>query len=52
MVGTVVGFTDCVNSSKLPGFLGEALRGRSTLANLHSTILLLLGVIVTIPGLS
>ena len=52
MVGTVGGFTDCVNSSKLPGFLGEALRGRSTLANLHSTILLLLGVIVTVRVLN
>ena len=39
-------------SSSFPGFLGEALLGLSTLASLHSTTRLLLGVIVTVPGLS
>ena len=39
-------------SSRFPGFLGEELLGLSTLANLHSTTLLLLEVIVTVPGLS
>ena len=44
--------SDDLRSSSLPGFLGEALLGLSTLANLHSTTLLLLGVIVTVPDLS
>ena len=47
IVGAVEGFSPCLSSSRLPGFLGDALRGRSTLDNLHSKTRLLLGVIVT-----
>lgn len=41
-----------LRSASFPGFLGDALRGLSTLANLHSVTRLELGVIVTVPGLS
>lgn len=49
--GTWPGFL-LFKSSSLPGFLGEALLGLSTLASLHSVTRLLLGVMVTVPGLS
>ena len=52
MGGTTEACSDFLMSSSFPGFLGDALLGLSTLESLHSVTLLLLGVIVTVPGLS
>ena len=50
--GTDGTWPDFFKSSNFPGFLGAALLGLSTLDSVVSWILLLLGVIVTVPGLS